>query len=303
MANVALKLAVAASALSSDPRRIAEMARTLGVQGVLFDAYTPSLSLPELSQTGRREFQQILRSHDRQIVGLRVDLGQHGLSQKSDVDQQLSRIEKAMDTAKGLAAPLVCVELGPLPSPLKIAIEKPKVTPDMAGLILLPTWDDAPAAEPEAAQSPADLAFISHLDPVMFELGRRADRYGVMLAFRSELASIAAVERTIAAASCPWFGLDLDPVALLRDAADLDKTFDRVGPYIRHVRARDAVLGAGHRTRPAIIGQGSVDWPHLLANLDAAGYHGWITIDPVELPDRVAATTAAVGYLTNVASQ
>lgn len=292
-----------ATSLSSDPRRVTELARTLGVPGVLFDAYVPNLSLPELSITGRREFHLLLRNQDRQIVGLRVDLGQSGLSPKSDIDQQLSRIEKAMETAKGLAAPLVCVDLGPLPSPAKVQPPRPRVTPDMAGLILLPNLPDPPAAEPDAMQTPADLSFIAHLDAVMHELGRRADRYGVMLAFRSDLASLAAVERTMAAASCPWFGIDLDPVALLRDGADLDKTFDAIGPLIRHVRARDAVLGAGHRTRPAAIGLGGVDWPHLLANLDAAGYYGWLTIDPVELPDRLTATSSAVAHLTKIAAQ
>ncbi|MDB5300253.1 MAG: hypothetical protein JWO87_1916, partial [Phycisphaerales bacterium] len=34
------------------------------------------------------------------------------------------------------------------------------------------------------------------------------------------------------------------------------------------------------------------DWGSLLANLDAADYRGWITIDPTELPDRNAAAVA-----------
>lgn len=300
--NLSSRLAVTASSLSSDPRLVPTLARQLNLPGLLFDAYTRDFSIPDLSQTGRREFQQVLRNQDRRIVGLRVDLGQYGLSAKADIDQQLSRLERAMDSAAGLMSPLLCVDLGPLPTPPKVRVVNPKVTPDMAGLILLPTAFDTTEAPPEEPQSPADAAFITHLDPVMYELGQRADRYGVMLAFRSELASFAAVERTVQAAACPWFGFDLDPVALMRDGAELDATFARVGPLIRHVRARDAVLGTGHRTQPAVIGKGGVDWTHFLTNLHAADYHGWMTIDPVELSDRMAATAAGAGYLVKISA-
>jgi len=73
----------------------------------------------------------------------------------------------------------------------------------------------------------------------------------------------------------------------------VDEIFSRLGKLIRHVRARDAVLGADKRTKPAPIGQGSTDWPALLARLDAAGYSGWLTIDPIDLPDRSGAALAA----------
>jgi sugar phosphate isomerase/epimerase len=291
-----MKLAVTASSLSPNPREVPALARQAGVDGLLFDAYGATLALPDLSQTGRRDFLHLLRNHDRQIVGLRVDLGTDGLTPKADVDRKLSLIERAMDTARGLAAPLVCVDLGPLPTPAATEAPRPKVTQDMAGLILLPTAP-APVSVPEPGQTPEDLAFITHLDPVMIELGRRADRVGVMLALRSDLSSLAALHRTLVAAACPWFGVDLDPVAVLQGSWDLDETFARFAGQISHVRARDAVRGTAGRTKPAVIGQGSVEWPHVRANLDAAGYHGWLTIDPVDLPDRLAATAAGAKML------
>jgi sugar phosphate isomerase/epimerase len=51
------------------------------------------------------------------------------------------------------------------------------------------------------------------------------------------------------------------------------------------------------RTKPTVIGHGGVPWEHLLANLDAAGYHGWITIDPAELNDRVGAVRESLNTL------
>ncbi|HEY2584363.1 MAG TPA: TIM barrel protein [Tepidisphaeraceae bacterium] len=121
-----------------------------------------------------------------------------------------------------------------------------------------------------------------------------------MLAFRSELSSFASLELALRQAACPWFGVDLDPVALLRDEWEADEFFSRLGPLVRHVRARDAVGGAGRRTKPAVVGQGSVPWEAVLGNLDQTGYQGWMTLDPVELTDRVGAAVAGVKYLRSV---
>jgi sugar phosphate isomerase/epimerase len=297
----AVRIGVISSALSPEPRRVPEIARRLGVPGLLFDAFSPSLSIPELSQSGRREFRHLLSSQQRELIGLRLSLGPTGLSAKADVDQQLSKIENAMDAARGLGAPLVCVDLGPLPAAATSGPTKPAVTQEMAGLILLPSAVEVAAVTPaEEKQTPADLTFISHLDPTLRELGHRADRYSVMLAFSSDLAPISAIERTIKSADCPWFGIDLDPVSLLRDKADLDAAFARVGPLIRHVRAKDAIRGTGSRTQPAVIGRGGVDWRHLLANLNAADYQGWVTIDPLELPDRLRATNDGITFLKSL---
>jgi sugar phosphate isomerase/epimerase len=142
-----------------------------------------------------------------------------------------------------------------------------------------------------------DPALLAQVDGALRELGNRTDRYGVALALSSELSELAALERAIRHADCPWFGVDLDPLSLLRDAWEMDEAFSRLGPLVHHVRARDAIQGQGGRTQPTVIGQGSVDWPRLLHNLDEASYAGWLTIDPTDLPDRPAAATAAVKFL------
>ena len=54
-----------------------------------------------------------------------------------------------------------------------------------------------------------------------------------------------------------------------------------------------ALRGADRQTKPAVVGKGNIDWPALLARLDAAGYSGWVTIDPIDLPNPRAAAAAA----------
>ncbi|MDB5354485.1 MAG: Xylose isomerase protein barrel [Phycisphaerales bacterium] len=292
MSSESIQIGVAASALSDDPRQAPALARSIGFKGIQFDAYSAGFNIPDLAGSGRREFLHVLSSHDQQLVGLRGELGPRGLGPGADVDRILSKFSKVLEAAADLGSPLFCVDLGSLPAPAVPERPKPKVTADQAGLILLPTTQAAPEPATPAA-APPDPAVVSQVDAALSEIGRLADRYSVIVAFRSDLASLAALERAVLQAGCPWFGIDFDPVAVLRDEWDLDETFSRLGALVRHVRARDAVKGADRRTRPAVVGQGDTDWGTLLANLGAADYRGWITIDPTELPDRHAA--AAVG--------
>jgi len=300
MAEHRLILAVVGSVLDPDPRAAASVAQVMGFRGLQFDAVSSAVDLTALSHTGRREFRHVLSSRDQELVGLRVDLGSRGLGPGADVDRALALIYRAMDAARGLAAPLVCVDLGPLPVAREPAKPKPRVTPDMAGLLILPTSAELQAMAAQGAAPPPpppDPGFEAQVDAAMADLGQRADRYGVQVAFRTDLASFASIERAVRAARCPYFGIDLDPAAVLADAWDLDEVFSRLGPDVRHVRGRDAVAGPDRRTKPAPIGRGDTKWDHLLSNLDAAGYRGPLTIDPSDLPDRRTAAVAGVKYL------
>jgi sugar phosphate isomerase/epimerase len=286
------KLAIAASALGNDIRQSPRIARTLGFAGLQYDAYSPALNLTDLPGSGRREFLRLLSAQDRQLVGLRYDLGPKGLSLGADVDRAIDHLDKVFDAAVSMAAPLVCVDVGPLPAPVVVAKARPRISPDQAGMLILPSMSSAPPAPTEPAPPPPDPAFVSQVDAALAEIGERADKYSVIVAIRSDLASFAAIERALKAASCPWFGLDLDPASILRDEWDLHEVLSIFGDLIRHVRGRDATAGPDRRTRPAVVGAGNTDWGGLLADLEAAGYHGWITIDPMELTDRIGAAEA-----------
>ena len=291
-------VAVFAPALSPDLRAAPRLARRLGFAGVQLPATFGNTDLTQLSGTGQREIRNLLSADEQQLVSIAADVGSKGFGPGADIDRLLARLQAVLTAARGLAAGAVCIDLGPLPQPKREAKPAPKVTPGMAGLILLPTAADVQAAagkdEPPVTVDPA---FVSQVDAALFELGRLADRIGVTVALRSDLASFAAVERALRAAGCPWFGVDLDPVALLRDEWPADEVFSRLGDLVRHVRVRDAVGGAGGRTRPAVVGKGDTVWPELLARLHDADYHGWLTVDPTEHPDRPAAATAALATL------
>jgi sugar phosphate isomerase/epimerase len=302
MASDAIRFGVIASALGGEPRRVARDSREAGFAGILFDASSAAIDLTALTDSGRRELRMVLSSQDQQIVGLRADLGPAGFGPGADIDRAIAQLDRAMETAAGLAAPLICVDLGPLPSVPAVAREQPAITPLQAGLILLPERGVKPPEPPRPAESPPDPLFVDLIGSALAELGHHADRYSVMLAFRTELAAFPSLDDALRRAACPWFGVDLDPVALLQDEWEPDEFFSRLGPLVRHVRARDAVGGAGRRTKPAVVGQGSVPWESLLASLDAAGYQGWITLDPLDVADRARAAVGGLKFLRSLAA-
>src|SRR3954470_19660589 len=303
MSTIHERISVVASALTSDAREAPRLAREAGFRGVLFDAYSSNLNLPDLSQSGRREFRRVVATQAQALVGLQADLGPKGLGPGADLDRLLAQLDVTLQTAVDLGAGMLCLDLGALPAPAEVSKPKPVVTPEQAGLIILPSSADAantpaPAAEPTAP--PPDPAFVGQVDTALAALGEIADRYRTTVAFHSSLAGFAAIERAVLAARCPWFGIDLDPVAILRDRWPSDEIFSRLGGLIRHVRARDAVLGADRRTKPIDIGRGNVNCPELFASLDGAGYAVWLTVDPADLPDRRRAAESGLARLRAV---
>ncbi len=296
------KFGVVAYALSGDPRQVAELSQHAGFAGLQFDAFSPNFSLPELSRTGQREFMRLLNTHNQQLIALRADLGPKGFGPGADVDRLLAQLHHLLETTADLMtgqSPLVCLEIGALPPP-PLLKTPPRATAAQAGaLILSPGFTAAPAPETTPLPTPAavDPILAAQTKAALAELGALAERFSVNLAFRSELASLGAIEQALQQANCSWFGVDLDPAAALRDAWGIDEIFSRLGSQVRHVRARDANIGSERRTRPAILGQGDSDWPALLSNLDQASFNGWITLDPIELSDRATSASAGLKYL------
>ncbi len=291
-----ISIAVVSSALSTDPRAAVKLARDNGFSGLQFDVFSSSIDLTTLSQTGRREFLHSLSAQEQQLSSLACDVGPKGIGPGADVDRLLAQFTKALDTARGLRCATVSVEIGPLPEPPLAEKPRPKVTAEMAGILILPSFSAAPP--PPVAPSPViDPAWQNAVDVAMSAIAGVADRFGVVLAFRSELSSLRALVHAVRGPGCPWFGVDLDPVAILRDSLANDEAFDLLGDLVRHVRGRDANSGAERRTKPQPIGRGDVKWDELLRDLDAGGYHGFITIDPNELADRVGAAVQGLKRL------
>lgn len=290
-------ISVFAPAVGNDLRSAPRIARELGFSGVQVPLAWAGVDLATLSMTGLREVRHVLSGQEQQLVSIQLDLGAKGLGPGADVDRWIDRIDATLQAARSLSAVVVTVDLGQLPEPKREEKPATRISAELAGLILLPQTAAVPAQRTPSVAETVDAKFFSQVDAAMLEIGRRADRASVVLAFRAELSSFIALERTLKTAACPWFGVDLDPVAMLQDELESDDIFSRLGTLVRHVRVRDAVGGTAARTKPVRLGEGDTKWVELFALLEAAGYHGWLSVDPMDLPDRLAAATAALKVL------
>ncbi len=292
-----ISFATVSRALHEDLREAVRMGRTLGFSGLQIDARTQTLNLTTFSTSGYRELRHVFASHVQKVVALRCEAGPEGLGPRSDTDKVLDRADGVLRAAAALGCESVCMDLGRLPPAPRVARAKPKVTQEMAGLLILPDSMTASEPEPEPEAPKLAPAMIGHWQQALSVLGEMADRYGVMLAFESQLSSLAAIVHLVSSVKCPWFGLDFDTAAMLRDEWTPNDLFDAAGPLIRQVRARDAVAGEENRTKPAVIGRGDVKWRETLELLNDADYNGSITIDPLELPDPSASAIAGLKQL------
>jgi sugar phosphate isomerase/epimerase len=287
-------------AFGHDLRASVPDVRGSGFGGMQLDAGSRMLDLADLSSSARREIRHLFSTANLQLTSIRLDYGASGLGVGTDVDRLLDRTDAILNAAAELVVPVVCIDLGRLPPVQRATKPRPKVTQEMAGLLILPETTRIDEPEPEPVTTRIDPAIASHWHAAMGQLGEIADRYGAMVALSSSLSSFASLAGMIRQVDCPWFGVDFDPSMLTKDEWTLDETFDALGPLVRHVRARDAIKGEDRRTKPAIIGRGDVPWRDVLANLDGAGYTGAITLDPSELQDPRASAIAGLKQLSAI---
>src|SRR4029079_1386593 len=103
------------------------------------------------SQTGRREFAHVLSSQAQTLIGLRVELGAKGFGPGADVDRQLARLDQGCRAAADVRAEVACLDLGRVPAPARSGKPKATVTPEQAGLIIIPRASPEPLPEPAGA--------------------------------------------------------------------------------------------------------------------------------------------------------
>lgn len=285
-----MRIAVRAASLGDDLRILAPIAQRWGFSGLQLELKLGDLDLAELSATGQREVKGIVARHELELASVRVAFAHDGLAQ-GDVGKILWLAERAMKAAAGVGAKMICLDIGRLPAVKPERKPKP-IMPLQAGLILIPEPKDSI----EAAEEPVDASELARwgvAESALREVGVMAERYSLIIAHSSELSSFASLQRAIAQAACPWFGVDLDPVSVLRDRWDLEHVLDAVGALVRHVRGRDAITGSDKRTQPAAMGRGSTNWKEMLVLLSEGGYGGWITVDTMDLQDRAGEAVRA----------
>ena len=254
-----LKIGIRLESLGVPLRRGLLEAQRLGVTGVQVDA-VGDLSPNVLSQTGRREFRNLLRAHNLELTALGCPL-RHGLDVVEGQEARIEHVRKVMSLSFDLGPRSVIVQAGRLP-------DKP----------------DAPGA--------------GRMTEALLALGHHGDRVGTVLALETGLESGEAIREFLAPLDTGGLGVNFDPANLLVNGFDPYESVRSLHGRIVHAHAKDArVAGASRVAREVPLGHGDLEWMRLLGDFEEIEYRGWLTIEQEVGDNRLADVANGVAFL------
>jgi sugar phosphate isomerase/epimerase len=257
-----MKLGVVLESMGLTFRTGLPQAARLGVGGVQVDA-VGDLAPDRLSDTGRRELRNLLKTFDQSVTALNLPL-RRGLDNPENLQPRLEYMRAVMNLAFELGARTVIAPCPKLPG--------------------------------EGEEARANLIRESLLD-----LGRHGDRVGTVLALEIGLDSPEAVRDYLEPFDVGSLKVNYDPANLLVSGFDPVKGVLPLHRRIAHVHARDARKSAVSRgAQEVALGAGDVDWLGLIATLAASEYRGWVVVKRETSEDKVKDVERGVAFLRRV---
>ncbi|HVK13709.1 MAG TPA: sugar phosphate isomerase/epimerase family protein [Gemmataceae bacterium] len=259
------KLGVVLETTGLPLRRALQEASRLGVHGVQVDV-VGDLAPDRLTDTGRREFRNLLKTYNLELSALNCPL-RRGLDVAENLQPRIEHVRKVMQLA---------FELGPR----RVIVPLPKV--------------------PEDAASPRALTAREALTA----LGSFGDRAGTVLALEAGLDSGDQVRDYLNSFDTGSLLVNFDPVNFLLNGFDPLASLAALAGKVSHTHARDArtaTVGGGAREVP--VGAGDIEWMMYVATLESIEYRGFLTVDREAGEDRYTDVAAGVRFLKRFVSQ
>ncbi len=253
------KIGLRLESLGLPLRQALEAARRMGVTGVQIDA-VGDLDPRQLSQTGRREFRNLLKASNLELAALGCPL-RRGLDVPEAQEERIDRLRLAMTLSFDLGPRIVVAEVGRIP-------EKP---------------DD-----------PRHVLMTEALSA----LGRHGDRVGAFLALQTGLDEGGVLRKFLDSFDTGGLAVNFDPANLMIHGFDLYETARVLRGKIVHANAKDArESGSSRQAQEVPMGHGDIDWLACLGALEEIDYHGYLTVDREGGTDRLSDVAAGVKFL------
>jgi L-ribulose-5-phosphate 3-epimerase len=254
-----LKIGIRLESLGLPLRRALMEAGRLGVSGVEVDA-VGDLAPNTLSETGRREFRHLLRTHNLELTALGCPL-RRGLDSTENQQPRIEHVQKVLSLSFDLGPRLVIVQAG--------AISEDPNDPRM-----------------------------HILRESLGALARHGDRAGATLALETGLEDGSVLAAFLDRFDTGALGVNLDPANLLLNGFDPYAAVAALGRRIVHSHAKDARQSSASRAAQEVpLGHGDIDWIKYLATLEEIEYRGWLTIERESGENRLADVAAGVSFL------
>jgi sugar phosphate isomerase/epimerase len=259
-----LRIGIVAEATGLPLRQAIAQAARMAAEGVQVDA-VGDLAPDALTETGRREFRNLLRSFNQQLAGLAVPL-RRGLDAAENLQPRLDHVRKVMQ----LAFDLGC---------RRVVVPCPKVPDD--------------PATPRATT----------LREALVTLGGHGDRVGTVLALEIGFDPAEKVKEYLAGFDTGSLKVTYDPANMLVHGHDPVASLAPLKELLAHVHARDArsaSLSRGMQEVP--VGAGDVDWMAFTATLQVLDFDGFLTVDREQGENKLADVANGVKFLRRFAA-
>jgi len=244
-----VKLGVRLESLGLPLRLALREAEKMGAAGVQVDALG-DLAPQKLTDTGRRELRNLLRSHGVQLTALGCPL-RRGLDVPEDLQPRIDRIREVMALSFDLGARVVIIEAGRVPDK-----------------------DDDPR--------------MNLMRESLDALGRHGDRIGCTVALETGLESGPTLKSFLERFDTGGLGVNYDPANLLTHNYDPMEALRVLRGHIVHAHAKDARESTSSRSAQEVpLGHGDLDWMTLMVTLATSEYDGWLVVERESGDNRV----------------
>jgi sugar phosphate isomerase/epimerase len=258
------KLGIVLETTGLPVRRALQEVSRLGVHGVQIDT-AGDLAPDRLTDTGRREFRNLLKTYNLELSALNCPL-RRGLDVAENLQPRVEHVRKVMQLA---------FDLGPR----RVIVPLPKVPED--------------AAAPRALTARESLS----------ALGSFGDRVGTVLALEAGLDSGEKVRDYLTSFDTGSLLVNFDPANFLLNGFDPLASLTALAGKVSHTHARDArAATVSGVAREVPVGAGDVEWMVYVATLESIDYRGFLTVDREAGDDRFADAAAGVRFLKRFVS-
>ncbi len=254
-----LKIGIVVESTGLNLRPALLAAARVGAHGVQVSA-AGELGPDALTDTGRREFRNLLRGHDLELAALTVPV-RRGLDVAEDLQPRIDRVRKSMQLAFDLGAGRVVVACPKLP--------------------------DDPAT-PRAQLMRESLS----------ALGAFGDRIGCFVALEIGFDPAAKVKEYLATFDTGSLKVTYDPANFLLHGHDPLANLMPLAGLLGHVHARDArSAGLSRGLQEVPVGAGDIDWMALTATLQVLEFDGFLAVKREQGDDKLTDVTNGVKFL------
>jgi sugar phosphate isomerase/epimerase len=258
-----VRIAVRLSSLGLPFRQALALAASMGGQAIQIDAGS-DLRLSELSTTGIRQLRKMISDFDLRLAAIRFQT-RRGYDCAEGLSRRIDATKDVMRIAYQLGAPLVINQVGHIP---------------------------------DSADDPQ----FQGLAAVISDLGRHGTRVGTFFAAETGTEPGGVLARLLQSDQNAFVAAALNPGKLIINRFDVDEAVSALSDRIRVVFATDGVLDlAAGRGINVPLGQGTTDYPALLAKLEQLSFAGhFIVGDESPTPDSPQRAGDAIEYLKNM---